>query len=761
MEGKREFDRSILPTILLILILGGCFLIGSVRVNKIAIQNCREVLDDASSQFVSEIQRDMKLHRQKLEVIAEIIAEYEDISSEEAKAHMSSIQQRGVFHSLTVLLPDNQVVFYKNGAYRKQKALLDFKEESEKGAYVSGVIPSERNEKEKFIYQAVPIVSGGEIKGILYELINLDTFPKKYSTEAYGGKARLYILDGETGDFLMDTWHEELGNLYDGSMGTRETKRGYDYNQWIEDLKAGKEGRLIFKSRKADEYFYNYTKPIGINSWMAQITAPESVVFKGAIRMRKVLHGLAAVNVFLLLLYFIWGLFRMRRRAVYHERQLQQMTYMYDVQKCLFEAHKHREKMTEALQKAGTMLTASATFLCSLKKMKIGEIYQWSDGTAEQKELMKKENLQKIMDQFGEKIAGGESILSESLMMVPINNSDGKLIGVLGAMDMKQSWKEPVLLECVAWNFMMALKNMQSRQIIQRMGTIDETTMLKNRNSYEEALREYRKKKSRISCCIYMDADGLHELNNILGHSAGDAMLHYIGKVIISQFGSDNAYRIGGDEFVVFCKDISEEEMSRKISQMEEQIEMKDYHVSAGVAWYEESMKPEELILAAEQEMYEAKRKYYREQGNVQKTRKMNSKLEKILLEKKDADRFMSIISKYFRGVYVVDLNTNDIRVIYQSAYFAEALNRKDTGFEQAMEIYADSYVQEDDRDTFCQFIQFENVKKELQEESIPSLMYQRKDGKHLVLHIYRSADYSEEKQETFWIFEERNKHHS
>lgn len=71
-------------------------------------------------------------------------------------------------------------------------------------------------------------------------------------------------------------------------------------------------------------------------------------------------------------------------------------------------------------------------------------------------------------------------------------------------------------------------------------------------------------------------------------------MLHYIGKVIISQFGSDNAYRIGGDEFVVFCKDISEEEMSRKISQMEEQIEMKDYHVSAGVAWYEESMKPEE-----------------------------------------------------------------------------------------------------------------------------------------------------------------------
>lgn len=759
MEGKRKFDRSILPTICLILILGGCFLVGSLKVNKIAVQNCMETMDDATVQFISEVQRDMKLRRQQLEVIAEILSEYEDISSEKANVHISSIQQRGTISSLTVLLPDNQVVFFRDGEYRKQESVLDFEKECKKGAYISGVISSEENENEKFIYQAVPVHRDGEVKGILYELMNLKAFPKRYSATALGDRADVYILDGETGDFIMDTWHETLGNLYDGSMGTRKVKRGYDSERWMEDLKNGNKTSIAFKSEKSGEYFYSYSAPMGINHWMVLLTAPESVVFERAARIRRILYSLAAANIMLLSMYFVWGLFRMKKRAEWRERQLRQTTYMYDVQMCLFEAHKHPERMSDALGKAGTMLTASATFLCSLKKMKIGEIYQWTEEGSEKKEWMEKENLQKMLDKYSDKIADGESILAEGMMMVPINSSDGKLIGILGAVDMKQNWKEPVLLECVAWNFMMALKNMQSHQIIKKMGMVDETTNLKNRNSYEKYLREVTEDRKEISCCIYIDADGLHELNNILGHLAGDAMLRYIGKIVIGQFGSENSYRIGGDEFVVFVHNAYKEEVMDKIRRMEEQIMEKDYHVSAGMACCKDPSKLEELVLAAEQKMYEAKRQYYSEKGDVQKTRKMNSKLEKILLEKKDADMFMGIISNYFRGVYVVDLNTADIRVIYQSDYFAEALNENENQFEKAMEIYADAHVQEEDREKFCQFIRFRQVKKELQERKTPELIYRRKDGNRLSLRIHRSTEYSEKKQETFWIFEECEVH--
>lgn len=45
-------------------------------------------------------------------------------------------------------------------------------------------------------------------------------------------------------------------------------------------------------------------------------------------------------------------------------------------------------------------------------------------------------------------------------------------------------------------------------------------------------------------------------MNNRLGHSAGDKMLISIGKEICTQFRNDSndAYRIGGDEFIIFAE---------------------------------------------------------------------------------------------------------------------------------------------------------------------------------------------------------------
>ena len=54
-----------------------------------------------------------------------------------------------------------------------------------------------------------------------------------------------------------------------------------------------------------------------------------------------------------------------------------------------------------------------------------------------------------------------------------------------------------------------------------------------------------------------MDAVGLHEINNHLGHEAGDHMLRSIADGIRKYFPDDCAYRIGGDEFVLRVRHIS------------------------------------------------------------------------------------------------------------------------------------------------------------------------------------------------------------
>ena len=81
-------------------------------------------------------------------------------------------------------------------------------------------------------------------------------------------------------------------------------------------------------------------------------------------------------------------------------------------------------------------------------------------------------------------------------------------------------------------------------------------TGLNNRNCYEWMIQTYPNMCKSSLSCIYIDVNGLHELNNTQGHKAGDDMLSYIAQVTQKYFGMQNAYRIGGDEFCVLLKSV-------------------------------------------------------------------------------------------------------------------------------------------------------------------------------------------------------------
>ena len=116
---------------------------------------------------------------------------------------------------------------------------------------------------------------------------------------------------------------------------SRKVKPGYDYLQMKQDFVEGNTGHIAFWSKTAGEYFYSYYKPIGVNRWMVQMTVPESIAFAKAIRIRKMLYILVAVELIAFVLYFIWVLSRTHRDTMEKEGQLAQSRYMYDVQQPL------------------------------------------------------------------------------------------------------------------------------------------------------------------------------------------------------------------------------------------------------------------------------------------------------------------------------------------------------------------------------------------------------------------------------------------
>ena len=145
---------------------------------------------------------------------------------------------------------------------------------------------------------------------------------------------------------------------------------------------------------------------------------------------------------------------------------------------------------------------------------------------------------------------------------------------------------------------------------------IDVLTGLQNRNRYEAYLKELEAKKEKTTC-LYIDANGLHELNNKRGHYAGDQMLRFIADTLKIQFGDEHTYRIGGDEFVVFHAGKTEEEMSESLKNFNESLQRNDYHAAVGTCVYGFGMSVDQLIRNAEKEMYAAKQKYYESIGKV------------------------------------------------------------------------------------------------------------------------------------------------
>lgn len=155
------------------------------------------------------------------------------------------------------------------------------------------------------------------------------------------------------------------------------------------------------------------------------------------------------------------------------------------------------------------------------------------------------------------------------------------------------------------------------------LGKTDLLTELHNRNYYEQMLEVYPTMCDKSIICIYLDVNGLHELNNSKGHDAGDIMLKFVAKELKTQFYQENTYRIGGDEFVAFSIDETIENVHQKLDMIVTNVENNSYHVSIG---YELQNVPNidmcTLIKQAEENMYINKRQYYQELGADRMIRK-------------------------------------------------------------------------------------------------------------------------------------------
>ena len=201
------------------------------------------------------------------------------------------------------------------------------------------------------------------------------------------------------------------------------------------------------------------------------------------------------------------------------------------------------------------------------------------------------------------------------LLAVPLN-SDGKIIGFLGVDNPRLHYEDHTLLSSIQYFLTDSLKAKERKACLQYMSYRDMLTTLYNRNRYIQVLEGMQAKTVIKTGVAYIDINGLKRVNNLYGHEAGDRLIINTARSMLAIL-PENAYRVGGDEFVLICFDMDEKIFRSKVRDICDSIAAKRISVSVGVVWEESSSELETMLRRADDLMYAEKKKYYEKHGTM------------------------------------------------------------------------------------------------------------------------------------------------
>lgn len=433
------------------------------RVGDEVTQRSFDELASETKRLALDVSSTIRADQVILTVMAELLANQDltDYSNPVVLEILRSFNlDKSFIGDLELLLPNGRLL-RRSGIWYDVSNVIDFETEKAKGTYISDRGRRFFETGDYVMRNAVPVVRDGETVAMLYGVIDLQEASRVYKAEAYNGHAFVLIVDGNTGDILLDTWHNKLSNIAD--LGGRKALRGTRFENSVESLRRGGSGDMSFISRTIGEPLYAHYEPAGINNWSVVLGVPEKVAFEGTRNVIRILYKMTFIVSVLILCYLV----------------------------------------------------------------------------------------------------------------------------------------------CVIWYMR------QINRDIYLLGVTDQGTGLLNSVAYGYFLKKSEKQAFSSAACIYIDANGLHELNNDQGHELGDRMLRAVADHLKEQFPEDGIYRVGGDEFVVFPSKADLDVCEARIRVVSEKLTALGYSISYGIAIRESTTGLRELVREADEQMLANKRAYY------------------------------------------------------------------------------------------------------------------------------------------------------
>lgn len=276
---------------------------------------------------------------------------------------------------------------------------------------------------------------------------------------------------------------------------------------------------------------------------------------------------------------------------------------------------------------------------------------------------------------------------------------------------------------------------------------IDALTGLFNRRAFGEELAKYKNTVPEDIICISLDLIGLKNVNDTVGHEAGDELIAEAARIIKDSFGTyGKVFRTGGDEFYGIIR-ASRDNYDYELNHCNELCASwkgkysSDMKISIGAGYSEDTNgnKIQEIVSIADKRMYEDKDGYYRStgvdrSGQVAAHKALSNLYTKILKINITEDTFS-----------IVNMNPSEQK---KELGYAETISGWLKGFGTSGLVY------EDDIAEYLKKTDMEYLKKYFRSgKTSLSIFYRRKfeDGfKQAAMEMIPADDYSEDNQTLF-----------
>ena len=666
-------------------------------------------------------------------------------------------------------LVKNVAILTNDGAFITKKGTvdigdsLDFENEVSRGEAISGRVTDVTNPNTELLRFSVPIIHEGVAIGVLYGSVDLEDLKARYRDLAEGLDAQIYVYESGNGNFVIDTFHDKtMANV--SELKTMKWQKDYTYEKFI----TGGNGYTSFESKTLKENLYVHYSTVGINDWQIMLARPERFVFASVHTLSSHLFAGFALMLAVMTVY-IFIIFR-------NERKISTSTaHGSKIRKLLLEVNQQSGNISEALEKISDFARSRSVFYVDTDD----EDYNYVQPEyAEQ--LLMGDNRSYFIAEVLKYAADIHSIRKSAICIIDVRpnkhliktNPDfyefltkhniksvtfaaitdkNNHTSVLGTINPSRAGAVRMLLSDIAVCFSIAIYNKNHLHKTETAATTDALTGVSNRVTYKRDIMRFDEERPENFACVFIDVNELHLHNNRYGHAAGDEMLLYIANTLKEVFYGNYIYRMGGDEFLVFCENADKDVIKSQIETLKERLLPMDYHVAVGMAFRTLNTDTDELVRDAEKRMYEAKAIYYQNKELKSVSNSDGGEYAVIRTGIKEIDGILSVMKEHYNGIYRVSLLTDEAHRILMPSYLG--YNEHEDHFSSILTKYINEMVSPDFHRALMSFLNYDAIKRQLLEGSTPRITYKKVNGESVILTVHSLDENSTNPNDTLWVF--------